>query len=261
MSKQRRNKKTTTPKPKFGRGIRPKSDLPDWSTRPARGTLKEFSSPSSPPLPSLPIDKPARFQSPSRLETLKSPLTEAVSRLARSVHDRITTPFNTVDTTHNYTELNSSTSSPSTENQEEDREQEAVNSSASSGYSPGGSSHKSHKHNRSVDPDTSEPRYLFGSFNQGDLEEEPEDDPDKEGGNNDNNEDPDLPESMPSPVAPTKAKMAPVNFDSALEHFVAHLLKVKLTHEIAYALDQAFVNRFDEFRSTDPVDVHTFTYK
>jgi hypothetical protein len=55
--------------------------------------------------------------------------------------------------------------------------------------------------------------------------------------------------------------MAPVNFDSALEHFVVHLLKVKLTHEIAYALDQSFVNTFDEFRSTDLVDVHTFTYK
>jgi hypothetical protein len=209
MSKPRRNKKTKTPKPKFGRGIWHTSDLIDWSKRPARGTLKDFSSPSSPPLPPLPIDKPARFQSPSRLETLKSPLTESVSWLARSVHDRITTPFNTVDTTHNYTELNSSTSLPSTENQEKDREQEAVNSSASSGYSPGGSSHKSHKHNRSVDPDTSEPRY----------------------------------------------------FDSALEHFVMHILKVKLTHEIAYALDQAFINTFDEFRTIDTVDVHTFTYK
>jgi hypothetical protein len=55
--------------------------------------------------------------------------------------------------------------------------------------------------------------------------------------------------------------MTPVNFDSALEHFVVHFLKVKVTHQIAYALDQAFVNRFDGFRSTDPVDVHTFTYK
>jgi hypothetical protein len=102
---------------------------------------------------------------------------------------------------------------------------------------------------------------LFSSFSQGDLEEDPEDDPDKEGGNNDNNEDPDLPESTPSPVAPTKAKMATVNFDSALEHFVLHFLKVKITNQIAYALDQAFINTFDEFRTIDTVDVHTFTYK
>jgi hypothetical protein len=245
-------------KPKSGRGIRRTSELPNWSNRPARGALEAFSSPSL-PLPPLPSDKPARFQTPSRLETLGSPFTDSVSRIARSVHDRVTTRFNTVDTTHNYSELNSSTSSPSTENQEEDREQEAVNSSASSGYSPGGSSQESHE--PTVDPDTNEGRYLFGSFTQGDLEEEQEEDPNEEGRSNDNKEDPDLPESTPSPVVPIKTKMAPVNFDPALEHFVVHLLKVKLTHEIAYALDQTFVNTFDEFRSTDPVDVHTFTYK
>jgi hypothetical protein len=134
MSKQRRNKKSKTPIPKSGLGIRRTSDLPDWSTRPARGALEVFSSPlSSSPLPPLPSDAPPRFQTPSRLETLGSPFTDSVRRLARSVHDRITTPFNTVDTAHNYSELNSSTSSPSTENQEEDREQEAVDSSASSG--------------------------------------------------------------------------------------------------------------------------------
>jgi hypothetical protein len=108
MSKQRWNKKTTAPKPKSGRGIQRTSDLPDWSTRPAHGALEAFSSPSSsPPLPPLPSDKPARFQTPSRLETLRSPLTESVSRIARSVHDCITTPFNTVDTTHTNSELNS----------------------------------------------------------------------------------------------------------------------------------------------------------
>jgi hypothetical protein len=129
-------------------------------------------------------------------------------------------------------------------NQEEDREQEEVDSSALSGYSPGGSSHK---HNRSVDSDPNEPRYLFGSFSQEDLEEDPEDDPDEEDGNNDNNEDPDPPRSSPSHVAPTKTKMAAVSFDSALEHFVLRFLKVKLTHQIAYALDQAFINTFDDF--------------
>jgi hypothetical protein len=188
MTKQRRNKKTTTPKPKSGCGIRCTSELPNWSNRPARGALEAFSSPSSPPLPSLPSE-PARSQTPSRLETLSSPLTESVSRIVRSVHDCITTLFNTVDTAHNYSEVNSSTSSPSTENQEEDREQEIVKSSASSGYSPGGSSQESHK--STVDPDTNEGRYLFGSFTQEDLEEEPEEDPNEEGGNNNNNEDPD----------------------------------------------------------------------
>jgi hypothetical protein len=223
MSKQRRNKKTTTPKPKSGGGIRHTSDLPDWSTILARGALEAISSPSSSsPLLPLPSDAPPRFQTPSRLESLGSPFTDSVSRLARSAHDRIPTPFNTVDTTHNYSELNSSTSSPSTKNQEEDREQEAVDSSALSGYSPDGSSQESHEHNRSVDPDTNEARYIFGSFTQGDLEEEPEDDPDEEGRSNDNNEDPDLPESTPSPVAPIKTKMTSVNFDSALEHFVIH---------------------------------------
>jgi hypothetical protein len=93
---------------------------------------------------------------------LSSQLTESVSQIVRSVHDRITTPFNTVDTAHNYSELNSSTSSPSTENQEEDREQEVVNSSVSSGYSPGGSSQESHE--STVDPDTNKGRYLFDSF-------------------------------------------------------------------------------------------------
>jgi hypothetical protein len=131
MCKQRRNKKTKTPKSKSGRGIRRTSDLPDWSTRPARGALEAFSSPSSSsPLSPLPSDALPRFQTPSRLETLGSPFTDSARRLARSVHDRITTPFNTVDTAHNYSEVNSSTSSPSTENQEEDREHEAVGSSA-----------------------------------------------------------------------------------------------------------------------------------
>jgi hypothetical protein len=55
--------------------------------------------------------------------------------------------------------------------------------------------------------------------------------------------------------------MTTVNFDAALEHFVMHILKVKLIHPIAYALDQAFINTFDEFRTIDTVDVHTFTYK
>jgi hypothetical protein len=251
MSKPRRNKKTT-PKPKSGRGIRRTSDLPDWSKRPARGALEEFSSPSS--------SSPPRFQSPPRLETLGSPFTESARQLVRSVQDRITTPFNTVDTVHNYSEINSSTSSPSIENQEEDREQVEVNSSALSGYTPGGSSNESQEHNRSVDPDTTKPRYLFGSINQGDLEKEPEDDPDEADGNNNNNEDPDLPESLPSPVAPTKAKMATVNFDSALKYFVLHFLKVKITHQIAYALDQAFINTLDDLHTIDTVDVHTFTY-
>jgi hypothetical protein len=112
---------------------------------------------------------------------LERPFTESARRISRKVRNRITTPFNTVDTALNYSEVNSSTSSPSIKNQEEDGEQEEVDSSALSGYSPGGSSHE---HNRSVDPDTNEPCYLFDSFNQGDLEEEPEDDPDEEGGNN-----------------------------------------------------------------------------
>jgi hypothetical protein len=55
--------------------------------------------------------------------------------------------------------------------------------------------------------------------------------------------------------------MASVNFDSALEHFMVHFLKVKITHQIAYALDQVFFNMFNEFRSIDTVDVHPFTYK
>jgi hypothetical protein len=102
-----------------------------------RGTLLDFSSPSpSSPLPPLPNNAP-RFQSPPSLEILESPFTESARRLARTVRDRITTPFNTVDTAHNYFEVNSSTSSPSIENQEEDREQEEVDSSALSGYSPG----------------------------------------------------------------------------------------------------------------------------
>jgi hypothetical protein len=42
---------------------------------------------------------------------------------------------------------------------------------------------------------------------------------------------------------------------------VIHFLKVKITHQIAYALDQAFINTFDDFRTIDTVDVHTFTYK
>jgi hypothetical protein len=129
MSKSRKKKKSKEPPPNPGCGIQRTSDLTDWSKRSARGTLKAFSSPSSSsPLPPLPSNAPS-FTSPPKLETLGSPFTESARRLARSVHDRITTPFNTVDSVHNYSEINSSTSSPSINNQEEDREQEAVNSS------------------------------------------------------------------------------------------------------------------------------------
>jgi hypothetical protein len=79
MSKSRRKKKTKELLPNPGRGIQRTSDLTDWSKRPARGTLEEFSSPSSSsPLPPLPSNAP-RFQSPPRLETLESPFTDSAT--------------------------------------------------------------------------------------------------------------------------------------------------------------------------------------
>jgi len=99
MSKPRRKKKTKEPLPNPGHGIqRTTSELIDWSTRPARGALEAFSSPSS-PLPPLPNSTP-QFQTPPRLEPLESSFAETARRLARRLSNRITTPFTPGDTSH-----------------------------------------------------------------------------------------------------------------------------------------------------------------
>jgi hypothetical protein len=52
-----------------------------------------------------------------------------------------------------------------------------------------------------------------------------------------------------------------VNFDPFLELFVKDFLKSSKTHQITYALDQNFINTFDEFRIFDVEDMHKWTYK
>jgi hypothetical protein len=64
-------------------------------------------------------------------------------------------------------------------------------------------------------------------------------------------------------ITNTVAKMAtypPANFDANLEHIVTVILKLTLTHPLALALSQSFVNTFDDFRTIDIHDVHKFRY-
>jgi hypothetical protein len=59
------------------------------------------------------------------------------------------------------------------------------------------------------------------------------------------------------------AKMAThpaANFDADLEHIITMILKLTLTHPLALALSQSFVNTFDDFRTIDVNDVHEFRY-
>jgi hypothetical protein len=50
------------------------------------------------------------------------------------------------------------------------------------------------------------------------------------------------------------------NFDANLEHIVVVILKLTLTHPLALALSQSFVNTFDDFRTIDIDDVHELKY-
>jgi hypothetical protein len=56
------------------------------------------------------------------------------------------------------------------------------------------------------------------------------------------------------------ATYSPANFDAILEHIVTVILKLTLTHPLALALSQSFVNTFDDFRTIDINDVHEFRY-
>jgi hypothetical protein len=56
------------------------------------------------------------------------------------------------------------------------------------------------------------------------------------------------------------ATHAPANFDAVLEHIVTAILKLTLTHPLALALSQSFVNTSDDFRTIDINDVHEFRY-
>jgi hypothetical protein len=61
----------------------------------------------------------------------------------------------------------------------------------------------------------------------------------------------------------TVAKMPiypPANFDAILEHIVTVILKLTLTHPLALALSQSFVNTFDDSCTIDINDIHEFRY-
>jgi hypothetical protein len=213
-------------------------DLPAWavgSTGGIRtcGVLKSFSSPPS-------------TSKVSRLEKLKS---TSSRRTSRTVRNR--PPPKPVDTTRNNSEIKRSASLSSTKDQDVNREQVEHYSSALSGYIPGGSSHKLKS---SEDSNFTGSRNLSGLFS----EEEPEDDP-EDGGNNDNDENPDLPKSTLSPGVSIKAKMS--NFDVKLEHLVKEILKYPLSHHVSLGLDQSYINTFHEFRMINIDNFHTFTYK
>jgi hypothetical protein len=64
-------------------------------------------------------------------------------------------------------------------------------------------------------------------------------------------------------ITNTVAKMAtypPAIFDANLEHIVTVILKLPLTHALALALSQSFVNTFDDFRTINIDDLHEFRY-
>jgi hypothetical protein len=56
------------------------------------------------------------------------------------------------------------------------------------------------------------------------------------------------------------ATYPPANFDADLEHIITMILKLTLTHPLALALSQSFVNTFDDFRTIDVNDVHELRY-
>jgi hypothetical protein len=56
------------------------------------------------------------------------------------------------------------------------------------------------------------------------------------------------------------ATYSPANFDAILEHIVTVILKLTLTHPLALALSQSFVNTYDDFRTININDVHEFRY-
>jgi hypothetical protein len=50
------------------------------------------------------------------------------------------------------------------------------------------------------------------------------------------------------------------NFDPDLEHVVTVILGHALTHPLALALSQSYVQTFDDIRTIDVDDVHEFKY-
>jgi hypothetical protein len=183
-------------------------------------------------------------------------------RVHRTYRTHPPTPPTPVETTTHNSEINISVNTSPNKEQDAFREQEEDLSSALSGYSPGRSSEGSEYHPPSSENTDYSSIHTTDWFDSKSPPRQTSgDNDDSPNPPNDNNEDQDLPKSKPSHVAPTKAKMAAVSFDPALEHFVLRFLKVKLTHEIAYALDQAFVNTFDEFCTINTVDIHAFTHK
>jgi hypothetical protein len=52
----------------------------------------------------------------------------------------------------------------------------------------------------------------------------------------------------------------PANFHANLEHIVMVILNLTLSHPLALALSQSFINTFDDFRTIDIDNVHEFRY-
>ena len=135
------------------------------------------------------------------------------------------------------------------------RELEVQDTSAPSGYSPGGSPQELES---SENPD-SEYIDLEGTFVNlfGHLDD-PDDDPEES--------DDQAPESKPSspkpkstPLTSSNTKMA--SFDAPLEHLITKIAKHGLTDPYPLALSYACVKTFDQFRMIDINDVPLFIYK
>jgi hypothetical protein len=200
--------------------------------------------------------------------------------LQRKSGRTVDSPPTPVDKTPNNSEINSSDSLPSNEDQDNTGRQAKDYLSALSGSSPGkssigrtcsGDSKYSYKYTSSGDEScnpfyhdatqkhpaednkknpgslsSTDPRYSSKSVSPFDQESTPK---------------------HPAKVLPLKrvtytdAKMAnfpPANLDTHLEHVVTVILDLALTHPLALGLSQSYINTFDDFWTIEINDVHEF---
>jgi hypothetical protein len=230
---------------------------------------------------------PLSLQPSKVLEKVSPPATSSdISQLyvlQRKPGGTVNSPTTPVDTTPNNSEIYSSDSLPSNENQDNMVKQVKDYLSALRGSSP---SESSIGHTRSEDL-----KYSYKYPSSGDESCNPfYHDATQKHPAEDNKESPvslsstDLKFSSksvspfdqestpkhPAKVSPfkrvtyTNAKMAanfpPPNLETHLEHVVTVILDLALTHILALGLSQSYINTFDDFRTIDIDDVHEFRY-
>jgi hypothetical protein len=175
----------------------------------------------------------------SALEAHSSPATsgnisqlDPLSRETSTVHSRPSTPSSRVEPTTDITEINSSPIPFSTEYQDSAEEETEGNSSAQSGFNPGGSDN---------DLDYS---FTTQGYNE---DNSPSTDPPPPP------PDPPPPPPIPPIISPsllsatTTSKMA--SFDAELEHLFLKIMKYELSTPLALAVHEYGVKEFEHFRS------------